>query len=284
MKNFIQLMKPRIIFVNLIAVLGGFFFALSKTVNFILLFFVLFGAASIIASACIFNNIIDIDIDKKMLRTKHRILIISKKFIIPAKITALVLFFLSVLIFLIKINILSCVLAILGFFFYVVVYSLYMKRISIYDIIIGSIAGAIPPLIGYCAVVNTIDLKAILLFLICLIWQIPHSYSILILYNQDYEIVKIPTIVNQKGKLNTLKNIMFYIFIFIILISLLYFLHYLFLIFFILLFILSLFWFFIAYIYYIFIEYMNFSRLLFFWSIIVILFLHLILIINYIFL
>ncbi|CAL4043294.1 Protoheme IX farnesyltransferase [Buchnera aphidicola (Takecallis arundicolens)] len=284
MKHFIQLIKPRIIFVNLIAVLGGFFFSLSKTVNFILLFFILFGSATIIASACIFNNIIDIDIDKNMIRTKKRILIISKKFIIPAKITGLFLFFLSVLIFLTKINILSCVLAVIGFFFYVVVYSLYMKRVSIYDVIIGSIAGAMPPLIGYCAVVNTIDLKAILLFLICLIWQIPHSYAILILYHRDYNIVKIPTIVNQKGKLNTLKNIMFYIFIFIILISLLYFFHYLFFIFFILLFFLSVSWFFIAYIYYIFIEDINLSRLLFFWSIIVILFLHLILIINYMFL
>ncbi|WP_343128096.1 heme o synthase [Buchnera aphidicola (Takecallis taiwana)] len=282
MNTFIQLMKPRIIIVNLIAVLGGFFFAASHTINVMLLFFVLSGTACMIASSCIFNNVIDIDIDKKMFRTKTRILITSKKYIIYAKIIGLLLFFFSILIFLIQVNLLSCLLAVIGFFFYVVVYSLYMKRISIYDILIGSISGAIPPLIGYCAVINAIDLKAILLFIICIVWQIPHSYAILILYSQDYNIAKIPTIVNQKGKLCTVKNIMLYIIAFIILVTLFYICNYICLIFFIFLLFLSMIWLLISYMYYVLYDRVNFSRLLFYWSIIIILVFHGVLIINFI--
>lgn len=270
MKKIIQLIKPRIIFANLLATFGGFFFAVHNKVNFTLLFFVLSGTACIIASGCIFNNIIDTDIDEQMFRTQNRFLIHSKHCTIYAKIVGYLLFFISTLIFLIQVNILSVLLSMIGFFFYVIVYSIYMKRTSIYDVIIGSIAGAMPPLIGYCAVTNFIDLKSIFLFLLYFFWQIPHSYSVLMLYNKDYKTASIPTIVVQKGKKNTLKHIFFYIIIFIILISFFFILNYVNIIYFLLMICSSILWLLISYLNYILLNNLFFLKFLFYWSILII--------------
>ncbi|WP_187306084.1 heme o synthase [Buchnera aphidicola] len=281
MNNYIKLIKPRIIFVNLIAVLGGFYFSKFEKCNFSLLFFTLLGTFFIISSGCIFNNIIDIDIDKKMYRTKKRLLIISNHLIFYSKFFGCLFFVLSIFIFLNKVNLLSCLLSIIGFFFYVIIYSYYLKRTSIYDIFFGSISGAIPPLIGYCAISNYIDLKCILLFLLFIFWQIAHSYSILIINNTDYQIANIPTIVIKKGKLITIKNIIFYIFLFIIIIILFYIFHYINIIYFLILLFFSFIWLFISYIYFLLLNYYNFSRLLFYWSIIIMIIFNIILIINH---
>ncbi|QCI26087.1 heme o synthase [Buchnera aphidicola] len=283
MKKIFQLIKPRIILVNLIAVIGSFFFAVKKKFSFIFLLCVLLGTAMMIASGCIFNNIIDISIDHKMFRTKDRILIHKKHFIIYAKIVACLLFLLSIVTFVFFVNILSAFLATIGFIFYVIIYT-YMKRISIYDIITGSIAGAMPPLIGYCSVTNYIDFKAILLFFLYFIWQIPHSYTIFIIHHNDYKIAKIPTIVIKNGKITTLKNIFYYIMIFMVVILFFYILNYINIVYFILFFISSLFWMIISYIYYLFSNNLFFLKLLFFWSIIVIFVINFSFIINYIFL
>ncbi|CAL4322973.1 heme o synthase [Buchnera aphidicola] len=271
MKKYFQLIKPGIIFANLISVLGGFFFFQNNyNINFHILFFVLIAISCMIGSGCIFNNIIDIDIDKKMVRTQKRILVKSIVNIFVIKIVAVLLFLFSVLIFLLQVNILSCLLSILGFFFYVVLYSIYTKRISIYSTMIGSISGAIPPMVGYCSVSNNIDSKSILLFFIFCIWQVPHSYSIYILYKEDYLLANIRNIVTVYGVIETIKQMLFYIIFFTFLIFLLYLLHFIDIKFLIILTVLNFLWLLFTYLFYIFPIRIFFAKFLFYWSIIII--------------
>ncbi|CAL4322752.1 Protoheme IX farnesyltransferase [Buchnera aphidicola (Pterocallis alni)] len=267
-KYYFALIKPGIIIANLFSVLSGFCFASGNCVNYYTLLFVLLATGCIIASGCVFNNIIDMDIDKKMFRTKGRVLPRGLLGLTCVKIYAMLLFCIGCSIFLLQLNFLSFFLCILGFFFYVFVYSLYFKRKSKHAILLGSIAGAIPPVVGYCTIINFIDLKFILLFIIFALWQIPHSYSILILYSRDYQRANIPTFVVLHGVLKTLKLIILSVIALFIFTCLFYILHFINLISFIMLFILHVIWLFLSISYYFFTNYIDLSRLLFLSSII----------------
>ncbi|CAL4322888.1 heme o synthase [Buchnera aphidicola] len=277
-KSYINLIKPGIVFANIFSLLGGFYFSSSYKYNIYYLLIVVCATICVISSSCIFNNIIDIDIDKNMSRTKNRVLVQSKKYLLHIKFFGIFLFLLSIFIFLNYVNFLSCVISCFAFFIYVIVYSYYMKRVSMYSVIIGSISGAIPPVIGYCSITNAIDLKVFFLFLIFIIWQIPHSYSIFIFRNHDYYDACLPTIVYIKGVSRTLKEIIFYIFLFCIFSYLFFFLSYISFLCFLFIFSLGLVWLFIACMQYFFLYNLHLSRLLFYWSIIVIMSLNFVLI------
>ncbi|AFA41445.1 protoheme IX farnesyltransferase [Wigglesworthia glossinidia endosymbiont of Glossina morsitans morsitans (Yale colony)] len=213
--SYFQIIKPGIILGNLISTTGCFFLASQGEINFFLLFNTLLGTSFIIASASVLNNYIDRDIDKKMQRTKHRALargLIQPK---PACLYGYILLFFGIF-FLFKINLLTLMIAVFGFFIYVVIYSILMKRYSIHAILVGSLSGATPPMIGYCAVTNYIDLGALILLCIFGFWQIPHSYAIAIFRYQDYQAASIPIFPIKKGIFKTKLNIIFYIFLFFV--------------------------------------------------------------------
>ncbi|MEG2665304.1 MAG: heme o synthase, partial [Hafnia sp.] len=96
-------------------------------------------------------------------------------------------------------NPLAALLAVIGFIVYVGVYSLYMKRHSVYGTLIGSLSGAAPPVIGYCAVSNEFDAGALILLAIFSLWQMPHSYAIAIFRFKDYQAANIPVLPVVKG-------------------------------------------------------------------------------------
>ncbi|WP_343182435.1 protoheme IX farnesyltransferase [Buchnera aphidicola] len=218
MIEYIKIIKPGIVIANMISVFSGFCYS-QLSINFNLLFFVLLGSILLISSGCILNNIIDVDIDRKMSRTKHRLTTkVGFFFKLFFFLTGVLFFCISILIFFLKVNILCVFLSCIGFFFYVILYSLFLKRQSIYSVFFGGIAGALPPVIGYCSTKNSFDIKSILLFLIFFVWQIPHSYSILLIYQKDYNIAQIPNIVSEKGISYTVFSILFYILFFFILI------------------------------------------------------------------
>lgn len=91
-------------------------------------------------------------------------------------------------------NPLACWLSVMGFVVYVGIYSLYMKRHSVYGTLIGSLSGAAPPVIGYCAVTNEFDSGALILLAIFSLWQMPHSYAIAIFRFKDYQAANIPVL------------------------------------------------------------------------------------------
>lgn len=221
MKKFISITKPGIIFGNLITVAGGFGLASQGSYNFILLLATLVGISLIIASGCVFNNIIDRDIDSLMERTKERVMV--KGYLAPkvALVYGILLGCLGAWVLYHWANILTVYVALIGLFFYVVVYSLWFKRNSIYGTLIGSISGSIPPVVGYCAVSNKLDLGALILFGLLSVWQMPHSYAIAIFRFNDYSAAGIPVLPVKKGIQIAKRNMLLYVITFMLISSLL---------------------------------------------------------------
>ncbi|MEE8727559.1 MAG: heme o synthase [Rahnella inusitata] len=198
-KQYLQVTKPGIIFGNLISVIGGFLLAAKGNIDFPLFLATLVGVSLVVASGCVFNNFIDRDIDRIMERTKNRALV---KGLIPPKTTlvyATILGIVGFALLYIGANPLAMWLAVMGFVIYVGVYSLYMKRNSVYGTLIGSLSGAAPPVIGYCAVSGQFDTGALILLLIFSLWQMPHSYAIAIFRFKDYQAAGIPVLPVVKG-------------------------------------------------------------------------------------
>ncbi|AKZ65822.1 heme o synthase [Candidatus Palibaumannia cicadellinicola] len=223
LKQYLQVIKPVIVFSNLISCFGGLSLASKGNINYLIFIFTLIGVLLVVASGCVFNNIIDIDIDSKMERTKNRILVKGLMSIKSCIIYATILLITGVIVIYITANNLTMLLAVIGFIVYVGIYSMYMKRKSVYGTIIGSLAGAVPPVIGYCSVSNEFDTGAIILLLIFIFWQMPHSYAIAIFRLKDYELASIPVLPIKKGINVTKKHITLYIIGFIVATLLLYF-------------------------------------------------------------
>ena len=215
-KQYLQVTKPGIIFGNLISVVGGFLLASKGSINYPLFLATLVGVSLVVASGCVFNNYIDRDIDKKMERTKNRVLV--KGLIAPSVtlVYATVLGIAGFALLYIAANPLAMWLAVMGFVVYVGVYSLYMKRHSVYGTLIGSPSGAAPPVIGYCAVTNEFDAGALILLAIFSLWQMPHSYAIAIFRFKDYQAANIPVLPVVKGISVAKNHITVYILAFMI--------------------------------------------------------------------
>lgn len=209
-KKFIYLTKPGIIFGNFVSVLGGFFLASQGNIDWWLLVVTVVGTSLVVASGCVVNNIIDQDIDIKMERTRNRALVKGAISPTAAYIYAAVLGILGFGLLYFYTNLLAVVFAAIGFFVYVVLYSLYLKRHSIHQTIVGSISGACPPVIGYVAVANQFDIGALILFILFCIWQMPHSFGIAIYRLDDYISARIPVLPAKKGvKVTKLQSISF---------------------------------------------------------------------------
>ncbi|MFI0487868.1 MAG: heme o synthase [Yersinia sp. (in: enterobacteria)] len=215
-KQYLQVTKPGIIFGNLISVVGGFLLASKGVIDCPLFLATLIGVSLVVASGCVFNNYIDRDIDSIMERTKNRVLV---KGLIDPKVSliyASVLGIAGMLLLYVAANPLAMWLAVIGFVIYVGVYSLYMKRKSVYGTLIGSLSGAAPPVIGYCAVTGQLDMGALILLLIFSLWQMPHSYAIAIFRFKDYQAANIPVLPVIKGISVTKNHITLYIIAFMV--------------------------------------------------------------------
>ncbi|CAK9884107.1 MAG: Protoheme IX farnesyltransferase [Candidatus Erwinia impunctatus] len=215
-KQYLQVTKPGIIFGNLISVIGGFLLASKGSINYPLFLFTLIGVSLVVASGCVYNNFIDRDIDKKMERTRNRVLVRGLISPTASLIYATVLGIAGFALLYLGANPLSMWLAVMGFVVYVGVYSLHMKRHSVYGTLIGSLSGAAPPVIGYCAVSNEFDAGALILLAIFSLWQMPHSYAIAIFRLKDYQAANIPVLPVVRGISVAKNHITVYILAFMI--------------------------------------------------------------------
>lgn len=198
-KQYLQVTKPGIIFGNLISVIGGFLLAAKGNIDYPLFGFTLLGVSLVVASGCVFNNVIDRDIDPKMERTKNRVMVTGLISPEVALVYGSLLGIAGFMMLFFGANPLAMWLAVMGFVVYVGIYSLYMKRHSVYGTLIGSLSGAAPPVIGYCAVTNEFDTGAFILLAIFSLWQMPHSYAIAIFRFKDYQAANIPVLPVVKG-------------------------------------------------------------------------------------
>ena len=209
-KTYYMLTKPGIIFGNIITTAAGFALASKGQIDYWLFLVTLLGLSFVIASAGIFNNYIDRTMDAKMTRTKDRPL---AKGIIPvqnALTLATILGLIGIGILAFYTNMLTVFVALFGFFVYLVLYA-YWKYRSFYGTIVGSIAGAVPPVVGYCAVSNHFDTGAFLIFMILVLWQMPHFFAIAMYRFDDYSAASIPVLPVKKGLYTTKIHMILYI-------------------------------------------------------------------------
>jgi heme o synthase len=209
-KNYLHLLKPGIVLGNLIPASAGFFLASQGNIRVPLLMATLAGISLVVASACVLNNCIDRNMDRKMARTRNRVMargLISLR----AAVSYAVLLGTAGIWLLSRATQPLCVWVVVsGFVMYVGVYSLYLKRRSVYAALLGSLAGVAPPLAGYCAVSGRFDMGAWLLLLIFSLWQMPHCYAIAIFRRDDYAAAEIPVVPVTRGIRAAKRHIMGY--------------------------------------------------------------------------
>ena len=209
LKEYIHLTKPGIILGNLITCTSGFFLASKGDIDPALLFQTLIGLAFIIASGCVFNNYIDRKSDEKMERTKDRALVQGSISLKNARKLAIILFFLGCFVLIYFTNALALFAAMVGFIVYLFFYTLLKYKTSTATLI-GSIAGAMPPVVGYVAKSSYLDIPCLLLFLIVVFWQMPHFYAIALYRINDYRAANIPVLPIAKGIEATKKEMFVY--------------------------------------------------------------------------
>ena len=209
LKKYYRLTKPGIVRGNTITAAAGFFLAAQGSIDFLLLLSTLFGSALVIASACVFNNYLDRNIDAKMARTQKRALVTGDISYTKALVFGSILGLTGFTILFTQTTILTTLAALIGFVFYVVVYG-YAKRKSVHGTLVGTIPGALPLVGGYLAVTNQVDSATVLLFAIMVCWQMPHFYAIGIYRLKDYVSAGIPVLPAVKGIAATKKNMVGY--------------------------------------------------------------------------
>lgn len=215
-KRYYSLTKPGVLYGNALTVAAGYFLAAHGDINLGLFLAVFIGSSLIIASACVINNYLDQDIDAIMERTKKRALVSGQIKGYRAVLFSIALGVLGVIILALYTNILVVILGLVGFVTYVVLYGMLSKRLSIHGTLVGSISGAIPILAGYCAVSGTIDIGAIIVFVILFAWQFPEFYSIAIYRFKEYKAANIPVLPVVKGLQRTKIEILIYTIIFVV--------------------------------------------------------------------
>ncbi len=203
LKDYLVLTKPGIVLLVLITTLTGMYLAKRGFPNSWLVFWTLLGTGLASAGSAVLNHFFDKDIDALMNRTKDRPLPSGSINPRNAFIFGIALIILSMFILSYKVNLLTTFFVFLASFFYVVVYTLALKRKSPLATEIGGVSGALPPVIGYAAVKNSIGFEALILFLIMFMWQPPHFWVLAIKYAQDYKQAGIPTLPVSKGILHT---------------------------------------------------------------------------------
>ncbi len=169
------------------------------------------GLSLVVASGCAFNNVIDRDIDAKMARTKSRVTVTGEMSPLTALTHGVALAILGFGMLAWFSNSLALGFAAFGFVIYVGVYSLYMKRHSVFGTLVGSLSGAVPPVVGYCAVSGQFDSGAAILLIMFCLWQMPHSYAIAIFRYQDYQNAGIPVLPVAQGIDSAKRQIVVYI-------------------------------------------------------------------------
>jgi protoheme IX farnesyltransferase len=209
-RDLIALTKPAIMSLLLLTALGGMFLAERGVPPFGLLAATIIGGAAASGGAASLNHYFDRDIDERMRRTRKRPLPahrISTSVAIWWGIALNVVAFIVLAVFT---NLLAASLAIGGTVFYILVYTIWLKRSTAQNIVIGGAAGAIPPLVGWAAITGSLDLAAWLLFAIIFFWTPAHFWALALLIRDDYERAGVPMLPVVRGDEATAWNILAY--------------------------------------------------------------------------
>ncbi|MCG8312909.1 MAG: heme o synthase [Pseudomonadales bacterium] len=191
-RDYYELTKPRVVALLMLTAVVGMFLATPSMVPWQVLILGSVGMAFAMAAAAAVNHVVDQRIDAIMARTENRPIVRGKIGAQRALLFAAVLSALSMVILDVFINRLTAVLTLFGIVGYAFIYTMYLKRATPQNIVIGGIAGAIPPLLGWTAVTNELHPHALLLVLIIFVWTPPHFWALAIHRRDEYAKAGIP--------------------------------------------------------------------------------------------
>ena len=213
-RQYLELTKPRVVALLVFTALVGMFLAVPGLPPLHESVFGLFGIWLAASSAAAINHLIDQRIDKVMVRTAHRPLATGALRPVQVLVFALLLGIASMLVLALLVNPLTALLTFAGLIGYAVVYTGWLKRATPQNIVIGGVAGAAPPLLGWAAVTNMEGAwdwqHALLLVLIIFVWTPPHFWALAIFRRDDYARALIPMLPVTHGVTYTRWQILFY--------------------------------------------------------------------------
>lgn len=210
LRTYLELAKLRIVLLLLFTTLTAMIIAANGIPELHILLPTLVGGALSAAGASVINQYLDRDMDAKMSRTARRPIPSGRVSPTNALLFGLALLTWSVLILGVFVNWLAAGLALGGALYYVVIYTILLKRNTVLNILIGGGAGAMPVLVGWAAVTNSLNFEAALLFAIVFYWTPPHSWALALLVNSDYARANVPMMPVARGEEVTRKQILFY--------------------------------------------------------------------------
>ncbi len=208
--DYVSLAKPRIIPLLLITALGGMMMAERGWPSTGLVVLTLLGGTLAAAGAGAINCWIDRDLDGAMLRTRRRPLPDGRIAPRHALLFGIALGVAAFVLLAFWVNVLAATLAISGLLFYVFVYTLWLKRWTVQNIVIGGAAGAVPPVVGWAAVTHRIDLTAIYLFAVIFLWTPPHFWALALRLKGDYARAQVPMLPVVRGEAVARRQILLY--------------------------------------------------------------------------
>ena len=215
-RDYLELTKPRVVALMILTSVIGMLLAVPGMVPLDVLLLGNLGIALCAGSAAAVNHLVDRRIDLKMARTRNRPVATGRVDLWPASFFALFLGVLGTWILVTYINVLTAVLTLVSLLGYAVVYTLWLKRATPQNIVIGGLAGAAPPLLGWTAVTGSIDPFSLLLVLIIFAWTPPHFWALAVHRKEDYADAEIPMLPVTHGEKYTKLNILLYTIIMVV--------------------------------------------------------------------
>ena len=209
-RDYYELTKPRVVLLIVFTAIVGMFLAVPGWPGTAAIVFGTLGIGLAASSAAVVNHVLDARIDRQMIRTRGRPLPQGKLSEGRALAFALLLCVVSMLVLWLLVNPLTAALTFLSLIGYAVVYTVYLKRATPQNIVIGGAAGAAPPVLGWVAVTGDVHAHALLLFLIIFVWTPPHFWALAIARRADYEKVGIPMLPVTHGDEFTRQFILLY--------------------------------------------------------------------------
>ena len=191
-RDYLTLTKPRVISLLLLTTVGAMFIAARGFPGWLPLLGLLVGGYMSAGAAGVYNMIYDRDIDKTMRRTSKRPMVTSVVSTRNAVLFAVTLTLLSFVIIAAVSNVLAALLSWAGIAFYVIIYTIWLKRTTWQNIVIGGAAGAIPPLVGWAAVTGDLSFLAWILFTLVFLWTPVHFWALALMIKEDYRAVGVP--------------------------------------------------------------------------------------------
>ena len=208
--QYLELCKPRVVFLIVFTAVVGMFLAVPGWPPLLPFLAGTVGIGLAASSAAAINHLLDHRIDAKMARTKRRPLASGKLKERNVLLFALVLGLLSMGILVLLVNPLTAALTFLSLIGYAIVYTVWLKRATPQNIVIGGAAGAAPPVLGWTAITGSLDPHALLLFLIIFVWTPPHFWALAIYRKDEYALVDIPMLPVTHGAAFTRLRILLY--------------------------------------------------------------------------